>query len=161
MATYFMDTSALVKRFHYEAGSRWVRTIFAAAVPNENETRHIIYVCGLSIVEVPAALAILERTRELTLELRDELYRTFLATRQTELIVVPITDAILSQAAALTQRHPLKAYDAVQLASALDLQNTLREFDIDLVFVASDNQLLRAAQTEGLQVENPESYPNS
>ncbi len=158
MATYFMDTSALVKRFHHEAGSEWVRTIFAAAWVDENQPNHLIYVCALTVVEVPAALAILERTRELSAAQRDELYQAFLAARQIELIVLPLTDEILSSAAALTQQHPLKAYDAVQLASALDLQNTLREFEVALIFVTSDKQLIRAAQAEGLQVENPQAH---
>ncbi len=161
MAVYFMDTSAVVKRFHYEIGSSWVRNIFAATEPDEDGARELIYASALGLVEVPAAFAILERTRKITTVLRDELFHAFVTSRRAELEIVPVTNAILLDAAALTQKHPLKAYDAVQLASALDLQNTLRELELHLVFVTSDKQLVQAAQAEGLQVENPAWHPNA
>ncbi|MBI4674634.1 MAG: type II toxin-antitoxin system VapC family toxin [Chloroflexi bacterium] len=161
MAIYFMDTSAVVKRFHNEIGSSWVRNIFAASVSDEDGASEIIHASALTLVEVPAAFAILERTHEITTALRDELFQAFITSRQAELEIVPITNAILLDAAALTQKHPLKAYDAVQLASALDLQNALREFEVPLVFVTSAKQLGQAAQTEGLLVENPLWHPDT
>jgi predicted nucleic acid-binding protein len=63
-----------------------------------------------------------------------------------------VTDAVLEEAAGLLDRHPLRAYDAVQLAGCKILQSSLGE---PVAFVCSDHQLLRAAESEGLQVVNP------
>ena len=56
----------------------------------------------------------------------------------------------------LTQRHRLRGYDAVQLASALTANRTLTGAGLAvLTFVAADNDLLVAAQSEGMVAENP------
>jgi predicted nucleic acid-binding protein len=64
------------------------------------------------------------------------------------------TDDFLA-AAHLTQRHPLKAYDAVQLAVALRQQRAMAAYHLPLTFVSGDERLLEAARAEGLSVENP------
>jgi hypothetical protein len=58
-------------------------------------------------------------------------------------------------AALLTRSHPLKGYDAVQLAVALHANTTLAARNLRLTFVSGDGTLLAAAQVEGLLTENP------
>jgi len=53
----------------------------------------------------------------------------------------------------LTQRHPLKAYDAVQLAVALRYGPILSGHPF--TFVSGDSTLLAAVHAEGLVTENP------
>lgn len=62
---------------------------------------------------------------------------------------------VIYSAASLRARHPLKAYDAVQLAAGLALQGTLTARHIRLSFVSRDDALLTAARAEGLSVDNP------
>lgn len=62
---------------------------------------------------------------------------------------------VIYSAASLCARHPLKAYDAVQLAAGLALQGTLTARHIRLSFVSRDDALLTAARAEGLSVDNP------
>ena len=60
---------------------------------------------------------------------------------------VPAYDAVLAQAARLCAGRSLRAYDAVQLASAL----AARAADPDLeIFACFDAQLSAAARAEGL-----------
>ncbi|MFN7945672.1 MAG: hypothetical protein U0Z53_09985 [Blastocatellia bacterium] len=54
-------------------------------------------------------------------------------------------------------RHSINATDAILLRSALDIGVALQTQGDNLVLVASDQRLLRAAQTEGLIVFNPET----
>ena len=68
----------------------------------------------------------------------------------------PVKDAVLEMAAALIDRHPLRAYDALQLAGCLMLRMTSTTAP---VFVCSDLRLLQAAQAEGLAVLNPAPAP--
>ena len=56
----------------------------------------------------------------------------------------------------LIETHSLNSVDAMVLRSALDIATELRNTGNRLVLVASDQRLLRAAQTEGLLVFNPE-----
>ena len=58
-------------------------------------------------------------------------------------------------AADLARQHPLKAYDAVQLAVALRQHHALRAVRQSLIFVSGDKTLLAAAEAEGLATDNP------
>jgi predicted nucleic acid-binding protein len=66
---------------------------------------------------------------------------------------VDLRDDVLSLARDLIRRNPLRAADAVHLASALHIVRSLGE---DVVFVAADSRLLTAARREKLNVLNPE-----
>jgi hypothetical protein len=56
----------------------------------------------------------------------------------------------------LANRYPLRAYDAVQLATAwLADRNLVRFGQSSLVFVCSDIRLAEIAESEGLKTENP------
>lgn len=67
---------------------------------------------------------------------------------------VELQDDILLLARDLIQRHPLKGFDAVHLASALRLKAALGE---EIRFAAADKNLLRAAQIEKLDTINVET----
>lgn len=66
-----------------------------------------------------------------------------------------VTQPLIEQAAELTQRHPLKGYDAVQVASGLQVAQHIAAQKATLTFVSGDKQALDAATAEGLPVENP------
>jgi len=67
-------------------------------------------------------------------------------------VVVPVTDGVLGSAARALTRHALRAYDAVQLASAL----AAREADPELIrFACFDRSLSAAAAAEGFQIIGP------
>jgi predicted nucleic acid-binding protein len=67
--------------------------------------------------------------------------------------IIPMATGDFVAAADLTQRHPLKAYDALQLAVALHYGQILSGHPF--TFVSGDSTLLAAAQAEGLVTENP------
>ena len=56
----------------------------------------------------------------------------------------------------LIETYSLNSVDAIVLCSALNIATELRNVGNTLVLVASDQRLLRAAHTEGLQTFNPE-----
>ncbi len=76
-----------------------------------------------------------------------------------EYFVTALNPAIIRRAEDLLLRHPLRAYDAVQLASALDsaAQSVMNE-ESSPVFVSADRRLLAAAEAEGLTIEDPNQY---
>jgi len=63
---------------------------------------------------------------------------------------------VIDRAVELTQRHRLCGYDAVQLATALVASEIIQSQNLSApIFVAADNELLTAATSERLPVENP------
>ncbi len=65
---------------------------------------------------------------------------------------MPITNRLAINAFPLIVTHSINSTDAIALKSALAIADKLRVRGDDLVLVASDQRLLRAAQAEGLKV---------
>ena len=77
--------------------------------------------------------------------------------------LLPVSDAVLSLAAALCDVyagravHPLRSLDAIQLASAITEASTLND---ELLFITADAHLAAIAEDEGFRVINP-AFPPS
>lgn len=111
-----------------------------------------IVVSALARVEVPAALWRKHRLGELAAEEAGVLVEEFewdwfgSSEQDGGFAVLRVTDAILEEAARSVARHPLRAYEAIQLASAL----VARSVDEDLTeFSCFDVALASAARAEG------------
>jgi len=153
MAAYFFDSSALVKRYAVETGTVWMLGLFRRAAG------HRLYVARITGVEVTAALTRKTRGHKLApdvaaralIRLRRELGR--------RLRLAEITPALLTDAMTLAEKHGIRGYDAVQLASAVDANDErVRVGLAPLVFVAADSDLLAAAVAEGFMTENPNNH---
>ena len=146
MATTYVDTSALVKRYVAEVGSAWVRQLVA------RPAQQVVYTAALTEVEVRSALQRLVREGRLDTAQAQRLTRRYQ--------VLPITRALVTQAGLVLERHPLRAYDAVHLAGALAVRRQLRQRGMPPPqFVAADGALLAAAVAEGFPVDNPLQHP--
>lgn len=154
MSILYVDSSALVKRYLHETGSAWV---IAHLDPAAGQT---IFTAAITRVEVAAALAARQRSGAITLTERDDLVNLVLQHTDTQYQTVAIEADTLSRAVALTQRHRLRGYDAVQLAAALKANQALQDASLPaLIFVSADDDLNSAAQGEGLSTVNPNAYP--
>ncbi|HKI34937.1 MAG TPA: hypothetical protein VKA46_23980 [Gemmataceae bacterium] len=69
----------------------------------------------------------------------------------------PSDDVLINASVPLLEKHSINATDAVVLLAALRLAAQLRAAGRDLVLVACDRRLLRAAQAEGLLTFDPEN----
>lgn len=149
----YSDSSALVKRYLAETGSAWVQA-------RCNDPARIIATVELSRIEVAAAFAAKLRGKFVTRTEYQEALARLVADAQKRYYLIPVTPQRVDEAIELTARHKLRGYDAVHLACALYLNQVLLEDDLPpLTLVAADNDLLKAAQTEGLETENPNHYP--
>lgn len=155
MALYYFDASALVKYYVTEPGSTWVRELIDARDGETDQARHVIFAAEITRVEVAAGLSVIERIGRIRRSERDREYQRFVSQLVHRYAVIPLTTDDLERAANLTQHHPLKAYDAVQLAVALRHNRALVAHQFILTFVSGDDTLLTAAQAEGLPTENP------
>lgn len=154
MATYFLDTSAIVKRYILEQGQSLLLDIC------DPEKGHDLYISQAAIVEVVATFCRKKREKIVTADQRDELINLFREDAGEEYGIKAVTTALYIVAGNLCRVHQLRAYDAVQLACVLDLRDETRiQQAPDPIFVCADNNLLAIALAEGLQVENPNNYP--
>ena len=72
--------------------------------------------------------------------------------RSSLFLMQPSGSEVIEEAARLLDRHPLKAYDAIQLAGCLAACYGVPP---PVTFVCADVRLCHAAQLEGLSVLNP------
>lgn len=73
--------------------------------------------------------------------------------------VVELTPSIATLAGELCDCQPLRAYDAVQLASAISILPIITQSsETSLTFLSADDRLLNSAQLEHLQAANPNHY---
>lgn len=141
----FTDASALVKRYVSETRSQWLR----------NElSKHQIVIAQITCVELIAALTRRFRKGEVTkLALYQARKRFQIHCANLEYEIIETDDRVINEAMHVAFAQGLKAYDSVQLATAMV---AAKQFDSKrYVFVAADNQLLAAATNVGLQIENP------
>ncbi len=137
MALAYLDTSALLKLCVTEPGTDLVAAVWDGA--------DLVVTSRLADAEVRAVLASGRRAGALD----DDAARTATAAWRRlspGLRLVETVPAVLDEAARLVERHPLRAADAVHLASALVLRSP------DLLVLAWDEHLAVAARAEGLTV---------
>lgn len=157
MGAYFFDTSALVKRYVSEPGSGWV------VEHCRLEAGNTIVISQATLVEVVATLC--RKARELnsrqliSIDDRDKFIALFRQDVRKQYNVVRVTTTIYTAAGDLCRLHRLRAYDAVQLACAIETRNKLAVLEIPaLTFVSADTELLSMAYAEGLGIENPNLF---
>lgn len=135
---YFLDTSALVKRYLSEKGSEQVRRLFGRRVE--------IVAARITEAEAYAAVA---RAARMDLISEDDRERVFdqIAADLVEARIVEVRRPVVRLVRGLVTRWPLRAYDAVQLGCALRLR--LEGASVD--FWTSDDDLADAARGEGMR----------
>ena len=151
MTDYYLDASALVKRYAGELGSAWIRQITDPVAENT------VLLAEIALAEVAAALAAKHRAPGgITRQQRDRALSRFLQDCDEHFLLLPVDRPVIDRAVELTQTHRLRGYDAVQLATALVTGEALKSQNLSPpVFVAGDDDLLIAAQAEGLPTDNP------
>jgi predicted nucleic acid-binding protein len=153
MMVFFLDASALAKRYHAEPGTPLVDHLLDQVAADR------LIVLNVGVAEV---VSILVRKKNAGL-LSGTTFAQALARVGQEIIhnanlrKVEATNSLVIAALVHIQTHSLNGTDAIVLHAALGLAQHLRTRGDDLVLVASDQRLLRAAGAEGLLTFNPET----
>ena len=154
MTVYFLDSSALVKRYISETGSEWVLGLFDPAL------NHEVFVAAVTGVEIVAAITRRARGGNISATDATAVRSQFRGDLQTDYQIIEITESIVSSGMTLAETYGLRGYDAIQLAASravneLCIANSLPP----VIFVSADDELNVAASNEGLVVENPNNKP--
>lgn len=141
----YLDSSALVKKYVVEKGTREIREFFAS--------EELLWTSKISQAEVWSAFARRRRGGNLTAAQYRAITRSFERDWR-RFAIVELSDDVMGMIRRIVERHPLRAFDAIQLASALWAKQNVGE---PVVFVGADDQLLKAAAAMALAVVNPET----
>ncbi|MGH9471556.1 MAG: type II toxin-antitoxin system VapC family toxin [Terriglobales bacterium] len=150
MALYFLDSSALLKLYFQEAGSPAM-----SRVANLPGTR--LALSTLGVIEFRAAVRARQRRNEVAASVAEAALEHFQAKASSEWQRQILSDAVFDVAATLIDRQPLRAGDALQLASCIVFRLQLQS--VAPVFTCSDHALLRAARAEGIPSWDPATDP--
>ena len=149
MAEYFFDTSAVVKRYVHEVGTAWVQGLAAPAAGN------LLFLVRITQAETVAAVTRRERSGHISPHDSATALADFQYDFAHQYIIVEVSAAVVTQAAALARNYALRGYDAVQLAAALEVSARIPS----LTLLSADADLNAAATAEGLMVDDPGNHP--
>lgn len=154
MYYFYFDASALVKRYTEEIGSDKVDFLFANIPLNrlmclDFGAAEVFWICvrkrndrRITPHEFTQAIGHLNRE---------------VITNDSDLTTLPVHKLLIWASVDLIEAYAINSTDAIVLRSALDLATSLRNVGNELVLVASDQRLLRAARAEGVLCFNPET----
>ena len=154
MLAFYVESSAIVKRYSTETGSKFVIKLMQPSARNR------LYSGKITEVEVCAALTRKRRGLTMTAAAATKSIVRFRRNFAARFVKSDISDSLISDAIRLSDIHTLRGYDAVQLAAALVANGARVSRGLSpLTFVSADAELNIAAQAEGLAVENPNNHP--
>lgn len=154
MTNLFFDSSAIVKRYVNEIGSNFVDGL------TDLKSGNLVMLARITRVEFTAAIARRSKNGSITSADAQSALAAFQHDLANNYFTVEITPVLLSLAVSMATKHALRGYDAVQLAAALEENDEITAFGLPaLTLVSADTELNKAAQAEGLNVENPNNHP--
>ncbi|MBC8389356.1 MAG: type II toxin-antitoxin system VapC family toxin [Actinobacteria bacterium] len=141
MSNYFVDTSALFKRYILEEGTEKIDDIFKQG--------GTFYISDITIIEI---ISNLKRKNEISKELDYTVYKKIKSEFFNDIAVgniktSSITSRIIIEAINLIDQIYITPMDSVQLAAALQLKAERGH----MVFICSDKKLATLAEKCGLQ----------
>lgn len=148
MATLFFDTSALARRYTPNEPDR-ARVIALCS----RRAGHSVFLSRITAVEMASSFSRLVREGVFSTAVRERQWRQFGTHCRTRYELVAPDEAVYRQAEQLLFRHTLRAYDAVQLATALRVARMFAGSNVDFRFCTADRAQGAAASAEGLVVE--------
>lgn len=154
VTAYFLDTSALLKRYVSEIGTAWIQSLTAQSSSN------LLIVARITWVEVQSGLARRQREGGLSTNHANQILQAFRYHFDNQYQKVELLPTVTQLAGQLVSRHPLRAYDAVQLASALSISQQLsQKNNVTFTFLTADDRLLKVARAENIISDNPNYHP--
>jgi hypothetical protein len=146
LTCYFLESSAFAKLFILEQGSGPLILLLEKVDDPQK------LVSALASLEVRSAIRRRQRAGDiLPADANSALHN--LDAEILRIVQQPVSPAVIDVAKLVLDSHPLRAMDALHLASCVVMRDTLQVSDI--CFVSSDDSLLKAASVEQFPVLNP------
>src|SRR5271166_123981 len=149
MAVLFFDSSALVKRYAKEPGSAWVRGL------TKPKAAHTLYIARITAIEITSAITRKLRGGQLSAaqagaslgHLRRHLNHRY--------SILDLAPGLADDAMRLARAHGLKAYDAVQLATALAVRQIYQAAGSTPIITLAPKKLIRTRRASEGSASEP------
>jgi predicted nucleic acid-binding protein len=147
---FYVDTSALVKRYHDEIGTDVVNVLVDAIASGRANG----VILSLALTETISTLHRKMNERVLDKGLFDKLI-TVLYEELQHFTILSLDDRKVVSSITYIMQYSLNSADALHLTAAVMARQSMAAKD-DYVFVSCDKRLLTAAKKEKLSILNPE-----
>lgn len=154
MYYFYFDASGLVKRYTEEVGSEKVDFLF------RNVPLNRLMCLAIGVAEVFSICVRKKNDGRITrhhFEQAVGYLDSEVINIESDFETVPAENLLIWESISLMDTHSINSVDAILLCSALNIATNLRNEMNELVLIASDKRLLRAAHAEGLLCFNPET----
>lgn len=148
MTVFYLETSALLKRYKTEAGTEAVKYLFS-----QKGAEDVFVTSYFTTVEVEAAAARARKAHAISETGYRALLGLFTEDLTETIVLQPISNALVSESSGLVKRYALRAGDAIHLAAASRVREAAR---IPTILVTSDREILNAALKEGFLSFDPQ-----
>lgn len=145
MPLFYVDTSALVKRYHVELGSEWIDRLFA-------DPDAALVIADFALTELTSALDRKCQDGALSPDGLTQILAVAAREVLEEFWVLEVGRGQIRRSQLLILQHHLRTLDALHLAMLVSIK------ELHPVLVSSDTRLVQAAEREGIQVMNPEIF---
>jgi len=136
----YLDTSAMIKLYIQEAGSELIKEAI--------DTNRIIATAGIAYSE--AISAFVRLTLLNSISKKDyEICKSSIKRDWASFFIIDVSENIIQLAADLIEKHKIRSFDGIHLASAVLLNKQINK---RVTFSSWDKKLLKSAQKEELQI---------
>lgn len=149
MAVFYLDTSALVKRYKTEEGSEIIDHLYENLPIGSN-----LATSFLTVLEFVSAIRRLMKANRIS----NREFRDIVSTFSQELepfLIRTIDDKTVADAITYVVKYALKSADSMHLATVVELKEIMKEIGENVIFVCDDKELMDAGRCENLEVINP------
>ena len=148
MAHFYLDTSAVVKRYRTEPGTDVMSALLEQPTPDDR-----FYVSFLLVLEFTSGILRLAVGGQVRQSTADGIIARFRQDARDLLRIWPLDDTILGSAISVVHDYRLRSADAIHLATALAISSV--DPNVPLTLVTSDEELAEAGQAAGLEMLTP------
>lgn len=150
MVTFYLDTSAFVKRYKTEEGTEFIDKLFESL-----ETPDRAATSFFGVLEFISTCRRLLKAGEIDSEEFNNMVANFLSDAEKYYIFHSVDDDIVSKGIEKIIDHAIKSADSLHLATATEMRRLLGETEENFIFIADDEEHCESAKAEGLDTVNP------
>ena len=152
MPIYYLDTSAIMKRYKSEIGSDVVEELFVGLTDTDALTTSY-----LTLLEVNSTATRLLKGRVITREVHERILDQFNQDMSDYgFTLVPVQNELIDRTIGIANEYSLRSLDAMHFTSML-VASSLSSDDQDIYMISADHELIEACESYGIPTLNPQS----
>jgi len=145
---FYLDSSAITKRYCFEAGTEFIDFLFAFGLKNPGH----LFTAAHAIVEVCSAIYMKSRMKIIDPEEAYSPVEVYIEESVFALELIGTDIDLYNHALNYLRNHTLRAGDAIHISAA---QKLYTQYETEMYFVSADNRQSDAAHAEGFAILNP------